>query len=470
MRLGHQLRVLRAQLMAQGDVVLTFDLGDLLDRVRPETEASMGMVNVDLMASLGVDGWIFGNNEGLTIPTEDWPLITERANTIVFGTNLKWGDGQAFDFFQDYHIYERNHLRIGVFGVTPNYQIPYGMLGVDAGDPFVRAAEITKILRQRQCDVIVCLSHLGLRSDRKLAKCAPDIQVILGGHTHEFMSDLEWAGDTAIFQPGKHARVFGQTTLTLNDMGDVTNVRSKAIPVHLQTPQDEAMQMTYQRHLPSVRNVLSRIVATIPKRLAVVYERESTFPNLLADVLYDEFSGDLAMMMTGALNASVLPGQMQLEHLLGACPTPTRPIVVSLTGQDLYDIFEQGIQAETYARHGIGFGFRGGQIGYLIISGATITLSGAASGERHVKEICIAGRPVRLEQVYRVITCEYLWLSPVFAPFRRARDITYQKPLVREVLVARLGESGRLARAQVPRYTEAEDGQGGASDGAVKQT
>lgn len=450
MRLGHQLRTLRTSLVHQGDIVLTFDLGDVLDRVRPETEATMGVINVDMMAALGVDGWVFGNNEGLTIPVESWPALTGHANTVVYGTNFRRPNG-ASDYFSDHHVYEREGIRIGVFGLTPNYTLPYDMLGVVAEDPFERAKAAVQDLRGAGCDVIVCLSHLGRRTDHQLAHEVAHVDVILGGHTHEFMTEPDWVNHTAIFQPGKHARMFGHTTITLDVNNRVIGVSAVPVKVLLETPYDERMEQAYLDHCEVVSETLHRCVATIAEPLPVVYERESAFANLLADVVYDEIPGDLCVMMTGALNASLMPGDVELVHLLGACPTPTRPIVVTLTGRELIAVFNQGIQAGTYARHGIGFGFRGGQIGYLVVSGATIDVT-VGEGAPTVREIRIGGKRVEEEREYRVVTCEYLWLSPVFAPFRNARDVTYQRPLVREVLLARLQDEGRMERAKMPRY------------------
>lgn len=457
MRLGNQLRQLRSRLLADGDIVFTFDIGDVLDRVRPETEATMGLLNADLMAALEIDGWVFGNNEGLTIPVADWPLLVERANTHVFGSNLRDGTGRPFDYFVDSITYAIHGVTIGVFGVTPAYALPYHMLHVHPDDPFGRARDIVGEMKASGVDLIVCLSHLGLRDDGILAERVPDIDLILGGHTHQFMPKAERVGKTYIFQPGKHARVFGHTTVEIGHSNEVLGVRSRPVPVRYETSFDPAMERVYDHHRSDVEAVLGRQVASLSSRLTVAYEHESSFANLLADVLYDEFPGDLSIMMTGALNASLLPGDVSLEALLGACPTPTRPIVVGLTGSELLATFEQSVQPETYERMGVGFGFRGGKIGYLTVSGASIEFIEGEDGRRHIKHVVIGGEMLDDSRIYRVITCEYLWLSPVFASFRNARNIDYQPPLVREVLLARLGESGRIHRAMSPRYIRVTD-------------
>jgi 2',3'-cyclic-nucleotide 2'-phosphodiesterase (5'-nucleotidase family) len=53
-----------------------------------------------------------------------------------------------------------------------------------------------------EADLVILLSHLGLREDRKLAEAVPGIDVILGGHSHIDLHKPERIGETAIFQPG----------------------------------------------------------------------------------------------------------------------------------------------------------------------------------------------------------------------------------------------------------------------------
>lgn len=192
MRIGAKIRALRAEFDRKGEASLTFDLGDVLDRVRPETEATCGLLNADLMRALGVDGWIFGNNEGLTIPVERWEELVKRSGAIAFGTNLRRSDGSPFSFFRDTHVYEVGGMRIGAFGLTPNYDLPYHMLGVHVLDPIEAARRAVDQLVAQRVDAIVCLSHMGLRFDRALASELPQITCVLGGHTHETMHEAEY--------------------------------------------------------------------------------------------------------------------------------------------------------------------------------------------------------------------------------------------------------------------------------------
>ncbi|MCL6517124.1 bifunctional UDP-sugar hydrolase/5'-nucleotidase [Alicyclobacillus sp.] len=462
MRAGAALRRLRNEVRRNGEWALTFDVGDVLDRVRPETEATHGMVNAALMDALGYDGWVFGNNEGLTIPVAQWPNLVSRSGTVAFGTNLRAPGGAPLPFLRDWAIFERSGVRVGVFGLTPDYRTSYQRLGVDVDAPHGAARRAVDALRAAGCDVIVLLSHLGLGADRRLAEQVPGVDVILGGHTHHFMEGAERVGETYIFQPGKHAQVFGHTVIDFDPaLRRVRGVHGEPVPVRPHDPLDAAMLSAYRGYLPDVRAELERPVATLPERLPVAFDRESPFANLLVDALFDRYPSDLGVMMSGALTASLLPGVVRVKHALGACATPTRPVRLTLRGKDIRDWLAQSVQPEIHGRPGFGFGFRGGVIGWFAIAGAQVTLSRTPGSERmEIRDIRVGAEPLADDRDYRVITCEYLWLTPVFNLFRRARDAEIQVPLAREVLVEKLADATLQRRAFMRRWRGAPGGAG----------
>lgn len=455
MRLGALLRNLRSALATRGEWVLTFDIGDTIDRVRPESEATLGAINAELLGALGVDGWVFGNNEGLTVPVDGWPHLADRARTVVYGTNLRQASGAPFPGFADTHVYERAGVKIGVFGVTPNYERPYGVLQVQALEPFPAAEAAVASLRDRGCDIVVALSHLGLFADRALAQQVAGIDVILGGHTHQFMQAAERVGQTAIFQAGKHAFAFGHTTVNYDPVHRrIVSVHSESLPVDVHGVFDEAMLSAYQAFLPEVETSLSAPIVTLREPLITRFDEESDFANLLVDALFTKYSCDLGLMMAGALNASLLSGDVSMLHVHGACSTPTRPVILSLRGSDLEQVIADSLNPKSYHRPGFGFGFRGAVVGFLALAGATVCWVRDADGGRRLVSLSVGGEAVEPERWYRVVTCEYLLLSLVFPQFRNAKDIEFEPPLVREVLRDAIRREDLIASSRQRRYLE----------------
>ena len=98
-----------------------------------------------------------------------------------------------------YEIYNIDDVKIGVFGLGIALDgLVEKKLYNNAKylDPIEIANDITKKLKNDyQCDIIICLSHLGYKYDDKkeicdlnLAKKTKNIDLIIGGHTHTSMN------------------------------------------------------------------------------------------------------------------------------------------------------------------------------------------------------------------------------------------------------------------------------------------
>ena len=101
-------------------------------------------------------------------------------------------------------------------------------VGVDYLDPIKTANRVVKQLKeQEKCDLVICLSHLGLYasskypvSDEVLARETKDIDLILGGHSHTFMKEPKVylnseGGNVIISQTGKSGFDVGKIELYL---------------------------------------------------------------------------------------------------------------------------------------------------------------------------------------------------------------------------------------------------------------
>lgn len=176
--------------------VLLVDCGDI-SQGTPYYNMFKGELEVKMMNLMKYDAMTIGNHEfdfGLENMSRlfrlaEFPVVC--ANYDVKGTVLE-------GLVKPYVVLERGDLRIGIFGLSPRLK---GLVqasnceGVSYRNPVEAAREVVKTLREREhCDVVVCLSHLGMLGidsempgDEVLATQTSGIDVILGGHTHTFM-------------------------------------------------------------------------------------------------------------------------------------------------------------------------------------------------------------------------------------------------------------------------------------------
>ena len=81
------------------------------------------------------------------------------------------------------------------------------------------ARKMVAELKSRDCDLIVCLSHVGVDTSRKdndfeIARQVPEIDVIIGGHSHEEIYPPRIIGNTRVCQMTNRGKCIGILTIT----------------------------------------------------------------------------------------------------------------------------------------------------------------------------------------------------------------------------------------------------------------
>ncbi len=109
--------------------------------------------------------------------------------------------------------FDINGVKVGVLGVmVPMVTTKMKTQAASAflWDPPIEAAiEVAKELRPRN-NLLIALTHIGIAQDRELATRCPEIDIILGGHSHTVLEQPERIGSTWICQGGSHGRYVGK--------------------------------------------------------------------------------------------------------------------------------------------------------------------------------------------------------------------------------------------------------------------
>jgi 5'-nucleotidase len=134
--------------------------------------------------------------------------------------------GQA-GAIRSHMVLERGGIRFGLFGMMGPDSITWTINpgAVTFPEWIATAREIVKRLRTEGAEVIICMSHGGVREpptgpitegdDVNLAHAVPEIDVIVGGHTHTFMRTPLIVNGTPIVQAGCYGQAVGELTIRL---------------------------------------------------------------------------------------------------------------------------------------------------------------------------------------------------------------------------------------------------------------
>jgi 5'-nucleotidase len=126
-----------------------------------------------------------------------------------------------------YVVIVKDGLRIGIMALDVNLKglaFEKNYKGLEYTDPVKKAIEVSTLLKKREkCDVIICLSHLGSDSTKKvvndfeIARNTTYIDVIIGGHSHSMVTNtnvMNAAGKPMVIaQMGKSGFSLGKVEL-----------------------------------------------------------------------------------------------------------------------------------------------------------------------------------------------------------------------------------------------------------------
>ena len=216
------------QLREQNPDILLFDSGDFSQGSTFYTMYK-GDVEVGLMNIMGYDAATIGNHE-FDFGLDNLARLARQAKFPIVCSNCDFTGTPCQDVIKKYCVVVRDGVRIGVFGLTPKIEglvMKENIAGVKYIEPIQATKEMVSVLRDKErCDIVVCLSHLGWKlapeyiDDQVLISSTTGIDIVLGGHSHTYMKEMEWVDNAEgksipVDQNGKHGAFVGKITLKL---------------------------------------------------------------------------------------------------------------------------------------------------------------------------------------------------------------------------------------------------------------
>lgn len=207
---------------AKNPHVLLLDAGDF-SQGTPFYNFFKGETEITLMNMMGYDVVTLGNHEfdnGSAMLAKQ----LKKADFKVVCANYNFKNKKLRKIVKPYTIITYDTIRIGIFGLTTDLKglvSPKTEKELTFLDPVETAKKIVQILKEKEhCDIIICLSHLGLDqirkndvSDKILAEQVVGIDFIIGGHSHDYLETPLIINNIQIFQTGAKGAFIGKIEL-----------------------------------------------------------------------------------------------------------------------------------------------------------------------------------------------------------------------------------------------------------------
>ncbi len=424
-----------------GESVITIDLGDFSDRWHPLTEASDGQANIALMNQVHYDAVTIGNNEGIGNAKAILNQLYNEANFDIVLANLF--DKQTLqlpDWASSYKIItSQQGTKVGLIGVTAPFPLTYTPNGWDIRQWMDILPELVQQLRQ-QVDVIVLLSHLGITDDYLIAEELPEIDVVLGSHTHHLFTSGERVNNTQLAAAGKFGYYVGEVTLSLNDDHHIlkTTAQTFSTAEMLELPEDNEEIFHYMEQ--GQKLLAANKVAWLPQALTLnPYDDYSLVREALIAVR-KRGDTEVALLNTGLFLGELPEGLVNQEQLHTILPHPMRLIRVTLLGRDIVRMVLEIEKNRMFLRNYpiVGMGFRGKIFGEIIYDGLTYDAA------NHT--VLWQGKPLESEKNYAFTTVDHLMFVPFIPTIEIAGQHEFLFPeFIRTVLAEHLAQKYSLA-------------------------
>ena len=396
--------------------VLFLDAGDVLDGTVLSIEY-MGEADFAAMSAAGYDAVTPGNHEFSASLDEFRRNIRIASFPIVSANIVDRKSGSLA--LPSYKIFDFRGAKIAVFGLTePSPDYSAAKEGFDFLDPVKAAKELVPSLR-KQADIVVALTHLGIEQDKKLAREAPGIDVIVGGHSHTRLvtpilvrqtdqPQAFWIGGTIIAQDYWWGGELGRLDLRLRRDGGPFTLMSysgRLIPVTSDIPEDPATARAVDKYYRPISKYYDQVIGEATATFYNEGKSENSILNLVCDAMREAGGVQVAIYNRGGVRGDMLRGPIRVWDVAAVLPFRNKLVEIEVTGKRLKQALAEGKPGVSGMR-------------YRIVGGKVV-------------EAVVGGQPLDDDAVYKIATVDFL-LKNLFRGVTAGRVINenYREPVI----------------------------------------
>ncbi len=343
-RIATYVRALRAAFPNQ---VLLVDSGDI-GLGTPISGLYFGIPTVEIMRGLEYDAVALCNHE-FNWGMERLRALTDTLPCPVLCANLVSADQDFHGPYPGWTVLEKSGLRIGLIGlVAPDTALRSPRAATQGWrfiDPSIAARQA--LAEMPEADLVIALTHLGVQADKVLAQEVPDIQVIVGGHSHTALEAPVMVGSTAIVQAGCYAQFLGFLELEVEPKLKRVQIRQyRLLPVDESLPPDPQAQAVVDQYQVLVGPILDEVLTEVenPIGKATPWNNPySPLATLVAEALRLQSGADLALFNRGGVRSELSAGPLTVRTAHRIMPFDDPVVTISVDGQHLLEILKEGL-------------------------------------------------------------------------------------------------------------------------------
>ncbi len=348
-----------------GANLLVLDAGDEFQGSLYYSTFKSGPV-AEFMNGIGFDAMAIGNHEFDDGPAELDKLIGAVKFPIISGNTIAAKGSLLDGKYKGYVIKEIGGQKVAVVSVLATDTAETSSPGKDITfeDEVTYLQKAVKEIEAEGANKIVALTHVGYLKDQEIASKVDGIDVIVGGHSHTYLSstDDKAAGPypTLVNSPSgvpvpivtayAYSKYLGDLTVTFDDKGVVTATNGAPLLLDASVKPDEG----YAARVAELGKPLEALKAKVVGTTAAVIDGdrlscravECAMGNLVADAALDRVASQgitISIANGGGLRASIDAGDVSMGEVLTVLPFQNTLATFQVDGASIKEALENGV-------------------------------------------------------------------------------------------------------------------------------
>ncbi len=256
--------------------------------------------------------------------------------------------------------------KIGIVGAVTNDTAEIANPGpnITIADDVAKITEAVQGLKAQGVDKIIALTHVGYPRDLAIIAKIPDVDVVVGGHTHTLLSNVAkgaegpyptWSDNPGgykvpVVQAFQYSKYLGDIKIVFDDSGVVKSAEGEPILMDKSITPDPAFLARVAELKKPIEDMKKKVVgasdAVIDGDRRVCRAKECSMGNLVADAILDRTKGQgitIAIQNGGGLRASIDAGEVTQGEVVSVLPFQNTLATFQLTGADVVKALENGV-------------------------------------------------------------------------------------------------------------------------------
>lgn len=285
----------------------------------------------------------------------------EKLNFPIVSANIHSQNTKLNKTIKPYHIFQEQGLAlIGVTTeTTPSISSPDESTIFSDAVEAVQAA-IDEIKATTNITRIAAITHIGYDKDQELAEATSGLQLIMGGHSHTLLGDMEDAegkyptikknkdGDEVfIVTAYRWGEYVGYIDVTYDGEGKILAYHGAPIHMTNTTEQDADLQEEIGAWRVPFEKFAAEVVGQSEVELdqTTCQEKECLLGDFMADAMLTyrkntSDTADFALINAGGIRATIDTGEITRGEVLTSFPFGNSIVEIKLKGEDLWKVLE----------------------------------------------------------------------------------------------------------------------------------